>query len=324
MTRLNMQSNHPDISSDTHDGRPPIVSVIIPTYNRLALLREAVDSVRAQTFADWELIIADDGSTDETRPYLERLTLEDVRIRPLFLNHAGSMTVMRTEAIRVMRGEWIALLDSDDLWAPRKLEVQLGQLGAHPECGWSYTGYHHIDRAGMPVTGRGAALQEPVSGWIAEQLVMFAVAAAPPTLMMRRSLFEEAGGFDQSLHVRSDYDLMLRLAVKSEACGVTADLMLAREHDGRTSDAFPVIGHVTENESMFQKARANAPNARIRRLCAEQSAAQRLHLAALHGQEGRHSAALRSIMIAIWRAPHQRGIWRGALRQVAREIGLRA
>src|SRR5665213_1656588 len=104
----------------------PVVSIIVATYNRLHLLRETIDSVRAQTFTEWELIIADDGSTDGTHIYLQQLAARDTRIRPLFMEHVGSMTAMRTAGIRAMKGTWIALLDSDDLWVPEKLAVHLG------------------------------------------------------------------------------------------------------------------------------------------------------------------------------------------------------
>lgn len=312
-----------DPTTEPTRAETPVVSVIVATYNRLHLLRETVESVRAQTFAEWELIIADDGSTDSTRSYLEGLAARDSRIRPLFLEHAGSMTVMRTAGIQAMRGTWIALLDSDDLWVPEKLEVQLRQLDKHPECGWSYTGYHHIDQSRLTVPGRTPVLPRPVSGWIVEHLVMLTVAPAPPTLLVRRSLFDEVGGFDQMLHVRSDYDLMLRLAVRSQALGIPDDLVMAREHTTRTSNGFPVLAQLEENEVMFARAWSNAPTRRIRLLCAQQRAVQWLDMAGIHAREGRHMAACRALARAVRIAPMSRKTWRGVLGQTARQLGLR-
>src|SRR4051812_24472999 len=115
-----------------------LVSIIIPTYNRAAYLGAAIASVRAQTFADWELIVVDDGSTDETAAMLDELS--DPRIRVLRIGHSGSESITRNAGLRLAEGEWVAFLDSDDLWVPEKLERQLAQMVAQPACQWSYTG----------------------------------------------------------------------------------------------------------------------------------------------------------------------------------------
>jgi glycosyltransferase involved in cell wall biosynthesis len=123
-----------------------MVSVILPTYNRLPLLRKAIASVVAQTFGDWELIVADDGSTDDTRDFLE--AIGDPRIRPLWLEHYGDLTSARSAGLKQARGEWVAFLDSDDLWLPEKLALQLGRITAQKACRWSCTGYSLIDAEG--------------------------------------------------------------------------------------------------------------------------------------------------------------------------------
>ena len=93
----------------------PAVSIIFPTYDRLRYLRPAIDSVLAQTFTDWELIIADDGSEEETRSYLR--SLGDRRMRTLWLPHSGNPARVRNAALRMTTGALVAFLDSDDLWA---------------------------------------------------------------------------------------------------------------------------------------------------------------------------------------------------------------
>src|SRR4051794_36269759 len=114
----------------------PLVSVVIPAFNRAFILPEALDSVLAQTFKDFELIVVDDGSTDDTeevlRPYVER---RGVR----FLPQANQgPAAARNRGIEAARGKYVAFLDSDDLWLPIKLSVQIPRMEAHPEAVMSY------------------------------------------------------------------------------------------------------------------------------------------------------------------------------------------
>jgi glycosyltransferase involved in cell wall biosynthesis len=113
----------------------PSISVILPTFNRMEFLRAAVESVLRQTDPDWELIIADDGSGEETKAYLR--SLDDPRVRVLFLAHSGRPSVARNVAIRVARGTYLAFMDSDDIWAPTKLEAQLRAMRTTPSRRWS-------------------------------------------------------------------------------------------------------------------------------------------------------------------------------------------
>ncbi len=115
------------------------VSIILPTFGRLEYLRATVASVYRQTLQDWELIIADDGSDAETRAYLRTLEA-DSRVRLLWLTHTGIPAVVRNGALREARGEYVAFLDSDDLWAPEKLSRQVAMLRSRPLCGWCYNG----------------------------------------------------------------------------------------------------------------------------------------------------------------------------------------
>ncbi|HSY94564.1 MAG TPA: glycosyltransferase family 2 protein, partial [Steroidobacteraceae bacterium] len=102
---------------------PPAVSIIVPTFNRLRLLRRSLASVFEQTFEDWELLIADDGSGPDARAYLE--ALDDPRVKVLWLSHSGKPAVARNAALRAAQGEYVAFLDSDDLWVPAKLQIQM-------------------------------------------------------------------------------------------------------------------------------------------------------------------------------------------------------
>src|ERR1700750_1510306 len=101
----------------------PLVTVVIPTYNRLTLVQQAIASVIAQTYSNWELIIVDDGSDDGTREDI--ISMNDPRIKLLTKPHVGNIAFLRNAGVDEGSGEWLAFLDSDDLWLPRKLETQL-------------------------------------------------------------------------------------------------------------------------------------------------------------------------------------------------------
>jgi glycosyltransferase involved in cell wall biosynthesis len=129
----------------------PVVSIILPTFDRLDYLPAAIQSVVAQSLTDWELLIADDGSGPATRTYLS--TVHDPpRIRVLQLAHTGKPAAARNAALRAARGEFIALLDSDDVWLPHKLELQIAALRAPGKHQWSYTAFTEIDADGSPLS----------------------------------------------------------------------------------------------------------------------------------------------------------------------------
>jgi glycosyltransferase involved in cell wall biosynthesis len=286
----------------------PTVSVVLPTYNRGDLLRQAIASVVGQTFEDWELVVADDGSADETRAYLEGL--RDPRIRAIFLEHTGSPGRARAAALRTTRAPWIAFLDSDDIWVPHKLATQLGSLATHAECCWSYTGYRMIDMRGSPIPVRAPAPSGPRSGWILEQLLTFEVSVSITTILARRSLLDDVGGVDESIGLRDDYDLSLRLAMSAEVCAVSDALTLVREHADRTTSARPRAELFRDNHAVFRKMALKAPTKAIRRLCNHQSATQLAEMARALSHEGQDLAALAAIGRALRGAPLAGRVWR--------------
>ncbi len=128
---------------------PPIVTVVMPTFNRLEYLRAAVASVYAQTFEDWELIVIDDGSDDETRRFLR--SPPDPRMSVIFHSHTGVPAAIRNRGIARARGRYVAFLDSDDLWAAEKLQRQLALMESEPARRWSYTAVRRIDADGLEI-----------------------------------------------------------------------------------------------------------------------------------------------------------------------------
>src|SRR5258708_7129899 len=139
-----------------------LVTVVIPTYNRLSLVRLAVASVMAQTYTDWELIVADDGSEDGTGEMIR--SMADPRIRVLELPHTGNIAAVRNAGAGAGSGAWIAFLDSDDLWLPGKLEIQLSLLHQEGKR-WSYGGFELMNPLGETIPNK-AGNYSPQSGWI--------------------------------------------------------------------------------------------------------------------------------------------------------------
>jgi glycosyltransferase involved in cell wall biosynthesis len=207
----------------------PEVTIVLPAFNRLQYLRPSVDSVLAQTFSDWELIIADDGSEGEAAAYLAALA-DPPRIQVLRLSHVGNPGAVRNAALRAARGDYIAFLDSDDLWLPEKLAIQIASLRAHPLRSWGHTAFTVIDGSGSPLTGTQARAWPSDEGWVLEKLIRMELVIAPASVVVRRQALEQLGGFDVAQRACEDYDLWLRLARLSEIDGVAQTLTLKRSH----------------------------------------------------------------------------------------------
>ena len=207
-------------------GAGPQVSVLMPTFDRLQFLPAAIESVFAQTLTDWELIIADDGSGEETRAYLR--SIADPRVRVLWMPHSGRPSVMLNAALREARGNHVAFLDSDDVWLPHKLERQVASLQRCPARRWSCTAFALIDAAGRPLAAARAGWPA-ASGWVRDHLLTDAVIAMP-SVVATRSLLEQAGPFDEALVMNYDGDLWLRFAELSELDGIDEPLTFVRRH----------------------------------------------------------------------------------------------
>jgi len=209
----------------------PLVTVVIPTWNRERLVEQAVASVVAQTYANRELLVADDGSTDATVDRLNRFALPNLHV--VRSTHSGHIGRLRNLGAAAGSGELIAFLDSDDLWRPHKLERQVRTL-RNSDAGWSYTEYALFADDGSKVPLRSGKAPA-ISGHIVRALLNEETGVCPCTLLVRRRLFEAIGGFaeDPRLACRDDADIALRLARASEAIAIPEQLTLVREHPGR-------------------------------------------------------------------------------------------
>lgn len=211
------------------------VSIIIPTYNRLDLLRQSVNSVIKQSWKDWELIIVDDGSTDETIEYLNSLNEPKIHLIPL--SHSGNVARARNAGAKIACGKYIAFLDSDDLWEPDKLTIQLSALQEN-NAQWCCTFYDHIDKAGETIV---TDLGRPTNyyGVMTSQILSTTIAVSISSILVENKLFENSGSFDENplLNLREDYDLVLRLSLLAPLLIIPTILAHVREHPGRSTHA---------------------------------------------------------------------------------------
>ena len=184
----------------------PKVSVIIPTYNRAEKVAAAIDSVRAQTFADFELIVVDDGSSDYTQA---RLRAYGDRIKIIRQDNRG-VSAARNAGIAASQAPLLAFLDSDDVWLPHKLQSQAAFFAANPAAMWQQTAEMWV-RNGKRVNPK--TRHAKLEGRIFQESLELCL-ISPSAVMLRRALLDEMGLFDENLSACEDYDLWLRILTK--------------------------------------------------------------------------------------------------------------
>jgi glycosyltransferase involved in cell wall biosynthesis len=216
---------------------PPHVAVIIPTYNRAAMLERAVRSVLGQTFRDFEVVVVDDGSTDGTAD-LTIVKHPDPRLRSIKLPENRGVSHARNAGVKATSAPWLAFLDSDDEWLPEKLEKQVRWTIEHPDRPIVQTReiwIRHGRRVNPPKT------HEKFEGDLfAASLERCMV--TPSSVMLQRALFEETGGFNESFTACEDYDLWLRVASRCPV-GLVNEYLLKRYggHADQLSAAVPAL-----------------------------------------------------------------------------------
>jgi glycosyltransferase involved in cell wall biosynthesis len=207
------------------ESRPagPAVSVIMPAYNASAYIREAIDSVLAQRFTDFELLVVDDGSSDDTPRILE--AYRDPRIRVIRQANQGQ-SVARNRGLEASRGEFIAFLDADDLWDEGKLALQI-HLFQDQEVGLAYTGVQDIDEKGRFIRGPEAWAFH--RGWILERLLLGNFICCSSVLLRKRLLEENRLRFVVGQDCE-DWLLWCQVSMASKADYVPASLVQYRVH----------------------------------------------------------------------------------------------
>ena len=228
--------------------KKPIISVIIPVYNRSNLLKEAVKSVINQNFSDFELIIADDCSEDdiksavETIPKIENISLKYLRLK----KHSGMPGFVRNSGCKIAEGSYIAFLDSDDLWQPDKLEKQFALItnsskkaGSIADPGKQDNGNaqnkisichtREIWQRGDKVVSQSSQRHKREGDIFEDSLVKCII--GPSTVIMERGLFENYGGFREDLEIAEDYELWLRITASVPVAYIDLPLVIKRAGD---------------------------------------------------------------------------------------------
>jgi len=189
--------------------KEPLVSVVIPAYNAEKYIVEAIKSVLAQTYANWEIIIADDGSNDRTAEIVR--SFNESKIRYFYQNNQGQ-SAARNLALVNCRGDYVAFLDADDIFLPEKLGRQVAFMENQPECAFSYCKIRYF-YDGKPQELFDLSIEHP-SGLLREDLIKRGGhTMAPISVMFRRQWLDRCGGFDNSLRRSDEYFFYLKMAL---------------------------------------------------------------------------------------------------------------
>lgn len=202
----------------------PFISVIMATYNRSNYIKDAIDSIKRQTFQDYEILVVDDGSTDNTKAILKKYE----GIRYIYLDHVG-IAGARNTAVKAAKGKWIAFCDSDDYWAEDKLQKQVNYLQAHPDCRIVYTEFSNftdIPEDQLDERQKELLQTDDISWYL-------------PSALVDAKLFEEVGLFDKKWEPNDDTEWNFRLKfykINMNHC-IKEVLYLRRVHVSNISNA---------------------------------------------------------------------------------------
>ncbi len=201
-----------------------LVSITLATRNNAGFLQEAIESIKNQTYANWELIIVDDGSTDGTEEYLKKICSEDLRISYTKNETSLGISKSRNIACAKAKGEFIAVIDSDDMWSSsEKLRKQVAYFIENPDCEVVGTFAQLIDENGELTHTRvaGVILTKTLT-FETEDIairnnILLRQQFVHSTVVFRTNSFKKVGGYDESLVVTGDYDLILKLGCQKES-----------------------------------------------------------------------------------------------------------
>lgn len=229
----------------------PKVSVVIPAYNAMTYLPETLESVLKQTFNDFEVIVVNDGSTDETEQWISQV--KDPKVRLISQKNQG-LAGARNTGITHAQGEYIAILDADDLWEPDKLEKQVRVLDENPEVALVYTWVGFIDENGNH-TGR--LFKNRAEGDVWEELTQHNIVECGSVPLIRRSCFDTVGLFDRNLgSYLEDWDMWLRIAANHQFKVIQEPLVYYRQLSSSASRNWEAMDR--SFQMVIEKAFSNA------------------------------------------------------------------
>ncbi|MGI6295137.1 MAG: glycosyltransferase family 2 protein [Armatimonadota bacterium] len=217
-------------------SRRPTVSVIIAAYKAPEYLNQAIESVAAQTFNDYEIIVVDDGSGEE---YTSQYRLPENATLICHPHNVGAVAATRNTGIRVSRGKYLAFLDQDDIWVPEKLAVQVKAFEDNPGAGLVYSHYKAVDERLNPVGGetkRRSSLRDPL-----KKLSRGCIIRSPSCVMIPRRVIDECGMFDESIPGASDWELYWRIASRYSFVVSPDQLTLYRMHSDQLHKRKPYM-----------------------------------------------------------------------------------
>jgi len=211
----------------------PKVSVIIPTYNRAHFLTQAIDSVFAQTFKDYEILIVDDGSTDHSVDVIKQY---GDRVRYIYQENEGPPGAMNT-GVENTTGEYYVVLGNDDMLMPDMLERQLAVMEKDPDLAFVCAGTYFVDEEGeiIKTSKDGRYREKTFKSLLSDNFVWHL------TTVVRRSMADEVGHFDENLYTTHDYNLWIHLALKHKFEYTDAPLAKFRQHPGNTSKKLDIF-----------------------------------------------------------------------------------
>jgi glycosyltransferase involved in cell wall biosynthesis len=219
------------------------ISVIIPAYNAANYLADAIDSVLAQTYRNFEIIVVDDGSTDKTYDVIKKNYSK--KIKYIYQENKGP-SAARNAGIEAAKGEFLAFLDADDIWSSRKLEEQYKTYEQYPKLGVVFTGYTHIDLNKRIKRDYSPPRYNNQKEFLKKLLVRNIVTASDSSVMIRKRCLEDVGLFDPALRGAEDWDLWVRIAVKYQFGALESPFVTIREHaQNATRDAKKLMSYST-------------------------------------------------------------------------------
>ena len=203
----------------------PLVSIILPSYNCAAFLPHSIGTILSQTYNSYEIIVIDDGSTDNTKevlyPFMQR-------IKYIRLEQNKGLPTARNIGIRSAQGKYIAFIDADDLWLPEKLQTDIEYFETHPEVSMVYSKHINIDEKGDDLNGN--TKKQLPSGNIFTQLFSEQNFIITSSVVVRKEVFETTGLFDEQLFNCQDWDMWLRIAFHFKVAGINKPLVKYRHN----------------------------------------------------------------------------------------------
>lgn len=264
---------------------PPTVSFVIPAYNAASTIRATIESVLRQTYRDFEVLVVDDGSTDETASIVRSFGPD---VRNLYQPNQG-LAAARNTGIRATTGKVLVLLDADDMWLPDLLERQMVILSARSEIDGVFAWAQFIDEQGAPLPDQ---MRTRLNGEVLRSLLLGGNGVLFSMLAVRRTVFEKVGLFDPVLRQAQDWDMMLRMATSGVRLACIPQALVLRRLHARNVSAAPG-GSLRWERAVLDKAFATLPMPEHYRALAARAHFNVLHRAAMaHWRRGDRQMAL--------------------------------